>query len=86
MSERRPDEPETYSEDIADLALTPDQEREAETNLDDPTDVDDVPWSPPEQRPLASELAEEDSPEGETIDQRIRQEERDTGAEDPGRA
>lgn len=77
MSERRDDKPETYGEDIADLALTPEQEAAAETDLDDPRAVDDVPWSPPEQRPIAAELADADPADEETLDQRIRQEEPD---------
>ncbi|GAA5159681.1 hypothetical protein [Ornithinimicrobium tianjinense] len=73
-------EPETYSEDIADLDLDPDQAERAEVDLDMPDSVDDVPWSPPEQRPMGAELADAgDATGGETIEQRILQEEPEQG-------
>lgn len=76
MSEQTP---ETYSEDIDDLALTPEQRADAEVYLDDPEAVEDVPWTPPERRPLGAEMAELPEGQEETIDQRIRQEEPEEG-------
>ncbi len=76
MSEQTP---ETYSEDIDDLALTPEQREEADVYLDEPEAVDDVPWTPPEQRPIGAVMAEVPEDEEETIDQRIRQEEPEEG-------
>lgn len=52
---------------------TPEQEAEAEVNLDEPDATADVAWSPPDRRPVSSEFADDD-PEEETIDQRIAQE------------
>lgn len=66
------DQPETYSEDIDDRAYTAEQAADAEINLDQPGSTDDVPWSPPEQAPMAMQFGDE--PEEETIDQRIAQE------------
>ncbi|WP_022910132.1 hypothetical protein [Aestuariimicrobium kwangyangense] len=55
-------------------------ERElAETALDDPTDTDNEPWSPPERQPRGAELAANDPGQEETIDQRILQEEPEEG-------
>ncbi len=74
-----PTEPETYSEDINDLDLDPDQRARAEVDLEMPDSVDDVPWSPPEQRPMGATLLEGDDLAEETIDQRILQEEPEQG-------
>lgn len=74
-----PDEPVTYSEDIDDLDLDAEQKARAEVDLDQPESVDDVPWSPPEQRPMGAELLEVDDRGEETIDQRIYQEEPEAG-------
>lgn len=70
-------EPTTYSEELADLDLTGEEKRDAEWNLDDPEAVDDVPWSPPERRPLGSVFI--DMGTEETIEHRIRQEEPEAG-------
>ncbi|RIK13174.1 MAG: hypothetical protein DCC50_12645 [Acidobacteria bacterium] len=74
-----PDEPVTYSEDIDDLDLDAEQRARAEVDLDQPDSVDDVPWSPPEQRPMGAEMLELDVDVEETIDQRIHQEEPEEG-------
>ena len=80
MSDQPDDrQPETYSEDINDLDLDPDQRARAEVDLDMPDSVDDVPWSPPEQRPMGATLLEDDDLAEETIDQRILQEEPEAG-------
>ena len=55
------------------------QRAEAEINLDDPSATDDVPWSPPDRQPRGSELIGVETDGGETIDQRIRQEEPEVG-------
>lgn len=70
------DEYGTYSSDIADLDLSAEQQRQADQFLDDPEAVDDVPWSPPERRPIGAEFTDGDP---ETIEQRIRQEEPEEG-------
>ena len=73
-------QPITYHEDIQELDLDPEQKARAEVDLDQPESVDDVPWSPPEQRPMGAEVMEIDAEGGEeTIDQRIRQEEPEQG-------
>ena len=61
------EQPETYSEDIDDKAYDAEQAADAEVNLDQPGSTDDVPWSPPEQAPIASQF--DDDPAEETIDQ-----------------
>lgn len=73
-------QPITYSEDIQSLDLDPEQQERAENDLEMPESVDDVPWDPPYQRPMGAELLDEgDDADGETIDQRIRQEEPEDG-------
>lgn len=72
-------QPETYSEDILDLDLDPEQKARAEVDLEMTESVDDVAWSPPEQRPMGATLLEEDDRGEETIDQRILQEEPEQG-------
>lgn len=54
-------------------AFSPEQEAEAEVNLDEPDATADVAWSPPDRRPVSSEFIDDDL-EDETIDQRIAQE------------
>lgn len=71
--------PVTYSEDINDRALTPEQRENAEVTLEDPEFDDFTPWRPPEQRPIAAQFADGDPADTETIDQRIRQEEPEVG-------
>ena len=72
------DQPETYGEDVADMDYTQEQAADAELYLDDPDATDDVPWTPPEQEPMGMEFLDDDGQE-ETIDQRIAQEEPETG-------
>lgn len=81
MSDQPEDrQPVTYGEDIQALDLDPEQAERAENDLDMPESVDDVPWTPPEQRPMGAELLDEgDDADGETIDQRILQEEPEAG-------
>lgn len=56
------------------------REREdAEINLDDPSAGDDEPWSPPDRMPRGSEFVGLDTEEGETLDQRVMQEEHERG-------
>lgn len=79
MTQHPEDEPVTYSEDIDDLDLDAEQRARAEVDLDQPDSVDDVPWSPPEQRPMGAEMLDVDDEGEETIDQRIYQEEPEAG-------
>lgn len=73
-------QPITYNEDIQALDLDPEQQDRAENDLEMTESVDDVPWDPPYQRPMGAELIDEgDDSQGETIDQRIRQEEPEAG-------
>ncbi|GAA1172193.1 hypothetical protein GCM10009584_11410 [Ornithinimicrobium humiphilum] len=73
-------QPITYEEDLQDLDLDPDQRERAENDLEMPESVDDVPWNPPEQRPMGAQLLDGgDDQDGETIDQRVRQEEPEAG-------
>ena len=56
------------------------REREdAEINLDDPSAGDDEPWSPPDRMPRGSEFVGLDTEDGETLDQRVMQEEHEPG-------
>ena len=56
------------------------REREdAEINLDDPSAGDDEPWSPPDRMPRGAEFVGLDTEEGETLDQRVMQEEHERG-------
>ena len=56
------------------------REREdAEINLDDPSAGDDEPWSPPDRMPRGVEFVGLDTEEGETLDQRVMQEEHERG-------
>ncbi len=54
-------------------ARTPEQEAEAEVNLDQPQSTADVPWSPPDRQPGHPEYAESDILD-ETIEERLAQE------------
>jgi hypothetical protein len=73
-------QPITYSEDIQSLDLDAEQRERAENDLEMTESVDDVPWDPPYQRPMGAELLDEgDDADGETIDQRILQEEPEAG-------
>lgn len=70
------------SQDEGDLGHThyDAQERaEAETNLDQPDSTADEPWSPPDRMPRGAELVGVETEGGETLDQRIRQEQPERG-------
>lgn len=62
-----------YEDESGTRDYSPEQEAEAEVNLDEPSSTADVAWSPPDRRPVSSEFADDD-PAEETIDQRISQE------------
>lgn len=64
--------------------LDPAEQADAERFLDDPSASDDEPWSPPDRQPRGAELIGIETEEGETLDQRIRQEEPEQAAEEPG--
>ena len=60
--------------------LDPREREQAEVNLDDPSAGDDEPWSPPDRMPRGSEFVGLDTDEGETLDQRVMQEEHEPGS------
>ena len=76
--------------DWGETELDPHERADAELNLDDPSAGDDEPWSPPNRLPRGAELMGLDTGAGETLDQRIGQEQPDPGtaygAPDGGRA
>jgi hypothetical protein len=55
--------------------LDPAEQADAERFLDDPSAGDDEPWSPPERLPRGAELIGTETEGGETLDQRLQQEE-----------
>ena len=59
--------------------LDPREREQAEVNLDDPSAGDDEPWSPPDRMPRGSEFVGLDTEDGETLDQRVMQEEHESG-------
>ena len=61
--------------------LDPAEQADAERFLDDPSASDDEPWSPPDRQPRGSELIGIETEEGETLDQRLRQEQPDEEVE-----
>lgn len=54
--------------------LDPAEQADAERFLDDPSAGDDEPWSPPERLPRGAELIGTETEGGETLDQRLHQE------------
>ncbi len=76
--------------DWGETELDPHERADAERNLDDPSAGDDEPWSPPDRLPRGPELIGVETDGGETLDQRIGQEQPDPGtaygAPDGGRA
>lgn len=58
--------------------LDPREQAEADLNLDDPSAGSDEPWSPPDRLPRGTEFLDEGDG-GETLDQRIHQEEPEAG-------
>ncbi len=65
--------------DWGETELDPHERADAELNLDDPSAGDDEPWSPPDRLPRGAELLGLDTGAGETLDQRISQEQHDPG-------
>ena len=65
--------------DWGETELDPHERADAERNLDDPSAGDDEPWSPPDRLPRGSELIGVETDGGETLDQRIGQEQPDPG-------
>jgi hypothetical protein len=61
-------------DDFGRMDLDPAEQADAERFLDDPSATDDEPWSPPERQPRGSELIGVETDGGETLDQRLRQE------------
>jgi hypothetical protein len=59
--------------------LDPHERADAERFLEDPSAGDDEPWSPPDRQPRGSELVGVETDGGETLDQRIHQEQPDPG-------
>lgn len=59
--------------------LDPHEREEAERNLDDPSASADEPWSPPDRQPRGSEFVGIETEGGETLDQRISQEQHELG-------
>lgn len=70
------------SQDEGDLGHThydPRERAEADVNLDQPDSTADEPWSPPDRMPRGSEFVGVETEGGETLDQRIRQEQPEPG-------
>jgi hypothetical protein len=65
--------------DLGHTELDPQEQAEADVNLDDPSAGADEPWSPPDRMPRGSEFVGVETGEGETLDQRINQEQPDPG-------
>ena len=59
--------------------LDPREREEAERNLLEPSSSADEPWSPPDRQPRHAEFAGLETEGGETLDQRINQEEHELG-------
>ncbi len=68
------------SQDLDDVAVDA-EEDQADDYLDDSSESDDLPWTPPESQPINVEIAygSPDDDTEETIDQRIEQEEPEAG-------
>ena len=65
--------------DWGELDLDAQERADAEINLDDPSAGDDEPWSPPDRMPRGTEFVGIDTGEGETLDERINQEQPEPG-------
>lgn len=63
--------------------LDPAEQADAERFLDDPSAGDDEPWSPPDRQPRGAELVGVETDGGETLDQRLRQEQPEQQPGDP---
>ena len=66
--------------DFGEYELDEDERARAELDLDDPESSDDEPWTPPERQPRGAELIGTETDGGETLDQRILQEEHEVGS------
>lgn len=75
MSEQRP----TDEGDWGETELDPRESADAAVNLDDPSAGDDEPWSPPDRMPRGAEFIGVDTDGGESLSQRIMQEEPEDG-------
>jgi len=73
------DNPRQDEGDWGERDLDPREREEAELHLDDPSAGDDEPWSPPDRLPRGAEFVGVDTEEGETLDQRVMQEEHEPG-------
>lgn len=71
-----------YQGDFGKVELDPQERQDAELNLDDPSAGDNEPWTPPERLPRAAEMDGLETEGGETLDQRLQQEEPDVGPTD----
>lgn len=60
--------------DWGETELDPQEQGDAELNLDDPSAGDDEPWSPPDRQPRGAEMIGVETDGGETLGQRISQE------------
>ena len=65
--------------DWGEADLDPREREEAERNLDEPSSTADEPWSPPDRQPRPSEFVGLETEGGETLDQRINQEQHEPG-------
>lgn len=63
--------------DFGQTELDPQEQAEADVNLDEPSAGADEPWSPPDRQPRGAEMAEV---EDETLSMRLAQEESDPTA------
>lgn len=60
--------------DWGEIDLDPQEQAEADINLDDPSAGDNEPWSPPDRQPRGAEMIGVETDGGETLGQRISQE------------
>lgn len=65
--------------DLGHVQYDPEEQAEADVNLDDPSATADEPWSPPDRMPRGSEFVGVETAEGETLDQRVHQEQPEEG-------
>ncbi|GAB3584717.1 hypothetical protein [Calidifontibacter terrae] len=69
-------------DDFGSQDLDPQERRDAQTYLDDPSDSDNEPWSPPDRQPRGAEYADVNH---ETLEQRIAQEQPEQGSDQDDR-
>lgn len=65
--------------DLGHMEYDPEEQAEADRNLEDPSATADEPWSPPDRMPRGSEFVGVETDGGESLDQRINQEQPDPG-------